>query len=316
MTTGQVWVIVTDDLIVGNALAVARGLGGPVTALVVGSRQTADRLAPVVSQVRHLAIDQDTPAESCAAGLADLAAAEAPAAVVGNAGATSRALLGAVAARLGGPVLHHVTSAALKDGQISLVRTVGGGLAEVAEAVDVGQAVLAVRGGSDLGEAGATAPVAELAVTSSSAVRLTSAQSINHQAVELGSAKVVVGVGRGMKAQADVAMVRDLAERLGAELACSRPLAEGAEWFGHDRYIGVSGQTIAPDLYLAVGLSGQVQHLSGAHGAKLIIAINNDPDAPVMTNCDLAMVADLYQAVPALTAALGGASGVSESGGK
>ncbi len=92
---------------------------------------------------------------------------------------------------------------------------------------------------------------------------------------------------------------------LGAELACSRPIAEGVKWLPTERYVGVSGATIKPDLYLAVGISGQIQHMVGVSGAKTIVAINKDKNAPIFGQADLGVIGDLYQVVPALIDALG-----------
>ena len=101
-------------------------------------------------------------------------------------------------------------------------------------------------------------------------------------------------------------MLADLAGALGGELACSRPLAEGVDWLPKERYIGISGQHIAPDLYVAVGISGQLQHMVGVRDAKVIVAVNSDKAAPIFTQCDYGIVGDLYDVVPALTAALRG----------
>ena len=114
----------------------------------------------------------------------------------------------------------------------------------------------------------------------------------------------MVGIGRGLKAREDVALIEALAEAAGAELACSRPLAEGVDWLAKERYIGISGQHIAPELYFAIGISGQLQHMVGVRGAETIVAINSDKNAPVFAQCDYGVVGDLYQLVPALTAAL------------
>ena len=93
---------------------------------------------------------------------------------------------------------------------------------------------------------------------------------------------------------------------MGGELACSRPLAEGVDWLPKERYIGISGQHIAPELYVAVGISGQLQHMVGVRDAGVIVAVNSDKNAPVFGQCDYGVVGDLYQVVPALTAALKG----------
>ena len=122
--------------------------------------------------------------------------------------------------------------------------------------------------------------------------------------VDLGAADRVVGIGRGLKAQGDLAMIEALAAASNAEVGCSRPVAEGLNWLGKDRYIGVSGQHIAPDLYFAIGISGQLQHMVGVRGATTIVAINSDENALVFEDADYCLVGDLYQLVPALTKAL------------
>ena len=124
--------------------------------------------------------------------------------------------------------------------------------------------------------------------------------------VDLGSATRVIGVGRGLRQQADLTLIENLAKALKAEIGCTRPLAEGLDWLPRDRYIGISGQHIAPRLYLAVGLSGQLQHLDGVRGAEVVVSVNNDPRAPICEQADYVLVTDLYEFVPALAAELAG----------
>jgi len=99
-------------------------------------------------------------------------------------------------------------------------------------------------------------------------------------------------------------MIETFAKAAKAEVACSRPLAEGLNWLGKDRYVGISGQHIAPQLYFAIGISGQLQHMAGVRGAETIVAINSDPEAPVFKDADYGLVGDLYEIVPAITGAL------------
>jgi electron transfer flavoprotein alpha subunit len=122
--------------------------------------------------------------------------------------------------------------------------------------------------------------------------------------VNLNAARIVVGVGRGLAKQADLALIETLAQALGAEVACSRPIAEGVNWLPRERYLGVSGAVIKPDLYLALGISGQVQHMVGVTDARLIVAINKDKMAPIFAQSDYGIVGDLYKVVPLLMAAL------------
>ena len=119
--------------------------------------------------------------------------------------------------------------------------------------------------------------------------------------VDLTRAEVIVAVGRGIGKQENLKVVQELAEALGAELAASRPVCDN-EWLPMDRQIGSSGQTVAPRLYLAVGISGAIQHLVGMKGASTIVAINKDPNAPIFQVADYGIVGDLFEVVPALTA--------------
>ena len=122
--------------------------------------------------------------------------------------------------------------------------------------------------------------------------------------VDLSKAKRVVGVGRGLAAQDDLNMVRELATVLGAEVGCSRPIAEGENWMERERYIGVSGVLLKSELYLTLGISGQIQHMVGGNGAKVIVAVNKDKNAPIFNYADYGLVGDIYKVVPALIAQL------------
>jgi electron transfer flavoprotein alpha subunit len=119
-------------------------------------------------------------------------------------------------------------------------------------------------------------------------------------AVDLSKADVIVAIGRGIKSKENIAIAEKLAEVLGADIAASRPICD-AEWLPIDRQIGSSGQTVAPKLYLALGISGAIQHLVGMKNSGTIVAINKDPEAPIFDIADYAIVGDLFEAVPVLT---------------
>jgi electron transfer flavoprotein alpha subunit len=119
------------------------------------------------------------------------------------------------------------------------------------------------------------------------------------QAVDLTQAEIIVSVGRGIKEQKNIDLAKQLAEALGGEISASRPICD-AGWLPMDRQIGSSGQTVAPKLYLALGISGAIQHIVGMKGAKTIIAINKDSEAPIFEIADYAVVGNLFEVVPPL----------------
>ena len=123
------------------------------------------------------------------------------------------------------------------------------------------------------------------------------------QAVDLGQAERIVAIGRGIKSQENIAIAERLAKVMGAEIAASRPICDSG-WLPMDRQIGSSGQTVAPKLYVALGISGAIQHLVGMKGARTIVAINKDADAPIFEVADYGIVGDLFEVVPALVTEL------------
>ena len=120
------------------------------------------------------------------------------------------------------------------------------------------------------------------------------------QTVDLSQAETIVAVGRGIKEQKNLALAENLAAALGGEVAASRPICDNG-WLPLERQIGSSGQTVAPKLYVALGVSGAIQHIVGMKGSRTIVAINKDPEAPIFEIADVAVVGDLFQVVPALT---------------
>ncbi len=128
------------------------------------------------------------------------------------------------------------------------------------------------------------------------------------QTVDLSAAPVIVSVGRGIGEESNIAMVQELATALGAELAASRPICDNG-WLPMERQVGSSGQTVSPKLYLAVGISGAIQHLVGMKGSKAVIAINKDEHAPIFEVADFGVVGDLFEIVPELTKAVVAAKG-------
>ena len=216
----------------------------------------------------------------------------------------------AVAAKLGfalqGAVINEASAVRNAEG-LTVSRMLYGGLAVGEEAVESEFAVITVGGGVfEAGPAdGATGEIIRPDVVEPvrSVTRLERRPKAG-SSVDLARAKRVVSVGRGLKAQADLDMVNALASVMQAETGCSRPVAEGENWMERERYVGVTGVMLKADLYLAFGISGQIQHMVGLNGCKTIVAVNKDKNAPIFESTDYGLVGDMYKVIPALTALL------------
>jgi electron transfer flavoprotein alpha subunit len=154
---------------------------------------------------------------------------------------------------------------------------------------------------ADQAESG-SAPVENVTATVTNPSRVTPHEVFQEakQAVDLSQAEVIVAVGRGIKEQKNLSLAEDLAKILGGEVAASRPICDNG-WLPLERQIGSSGQTVAPKLYFALGISGAIQHIVGMKGARTIVAINKDPEAPIFEIADVGIVGNLFDIVPAVT---------------
>jgi len=154
----------------------------------------------------------------------------------------------------------------------------------------------------DQAEAGSAAVQTVAAAAASTPARVTPHEVFQEakEAVDLTQSEVIVAVGRGIREQKNLALAENLAAALGGEVAASRPICDNG-WLPIDRQIGSSGQTVAPKLYIAMGVSGAIQHIVGMKGSRTIVAINKDPEAPIFEIADVGVVGDLFQVVPALT---------------
>jgi electron transfer flavoprotein alpha subunit len=159
---------------------------------------------------------------------------------------------------------------------------------------------------ADAAQKGGSAPVTKVDVQiDSSSIRQKPEAPFREakQAVDLAQAERIVAVGRGIKSQDNIPLAEKLAKAMDAEVAASRPICDNG-WLPMERQIGSSGQTVAPKLYVALGISGAIQHLVGMKGARTIVAINKDAEAPIFEVADYGIVGDLFEIAPALVAEL------------
>jgi len=123
--------------------------------------------------------------------------------------------------------------------------------------------------------------------------------------VNVEDAEIIVSCGRGFKDKNDIKLVQDLADALkGKTVGCSRPIAADLKWLSEDHWIGLSGHKVKPKLYIAAGISGQIQHIAGMRDSGVVVAINKDPEALIFKSADYGIVGDLYEVLPKLTAAV------------
>ncbi|WP_318837648.1 MULTISPECIES: FAD-binding protein [unclassified Providencia] len=208
-------------------------------------------------------------------------------------------------ARLQAVVSNDATAVTIESGKPAIKHMVYGGLAFGQETLDSAFSIATLTSGtfeaapSDASRNG-TAQATQWVEPKQSIVR-TSIQKKAGSSVELDKARLVVSIGRGIGSQENIAIAKTLADTIGAEIACSRQVAENEKWMEHERYVGISNLMLKPELYLAVGISGQIQHMVGANGAQTIVAINKDKNAPIFQFADYGIVGDLFKILPALT---------------
>jgi electron transfer flavoprotein alpha subunit len=210
-----------------------------------------------------------------------------------------------LAARFGKSLISDCVRAQIADGSLTFTRRIFLGKLDADIISDGNAPVFATfQSGAyrpDQAVQGSGAPVETLEVEVGE-IRMSAEAPFQEvkQAVDLTKAEIIVAIGRGIKSKENIALAEKLAAALGGDLAASRPICD-AEWLPLDRQIGSSGQTVAPKLYVALGISGAIQHLVGMKNSGTIVAINKDPEAPIFDIADYGIVGDLFEAVPVLT---------------
>lgn len=301
-----------------EAIAAASRIGAPIAVVLVGGADVAAEANSLLSVdveevvcLQHEALGVYTP-DGFVMALADFLGDGSVGHVVFPHTYRSRDFVPALASRLGRPVVTDCTRVELRDGQVVLTRPMFRGKLEAdVECAGPFPHLITVQVGAfsvdgvPKRETGTT-PIQNRAVNIDSAVIRQTVEPPFREAkqrVDLEAAERIVAVGRGIKGPEHIALATELASAFHAELAASRPVCDSG-WLPPDRQVGSSGQTVAPALYVALGISGAIQHVVGMKGARTVVAINTDREAPIFEIADYGIVGDLFEVMPALLDAL------------
>ncbi|HND88735.1 MAG TPA: electron transfer flavoprotein subunit alpha/FixB family protein [Saprospiraceae bacterium] len=283
-------------------------LGTHCIALALGPVQGADELGRYgASKVLHVNDSslQHFDSQTYAAAIADVAKAQGASVVVLSHSSTGKALAGRLAVRLQGGLASGVNSLpTVQGGALRVKKSVFSGKAIAEYEVGGPVKVLSLMGNAVKPEAvsGPAAVESVSAQAGSSRIRVKEVKTQEGR-VPLPEAEIVVSAGRGMKGPENWGIVEELAETLGATTACSRPVAD-THWRPHHEHVGQTGIAIRPNLYIAIGISGAIQHLAGVNNSKTIVVINKDPEAPFFKAADYGVEGDLFEVVPRLNEAI------------
>jgi electron transfer flavoprotein alpha subunit len=299
-----------------EAIAAAQQVGAPVKVAILGSgvdaaaAELATAAVDEVTVVDHAALAGYT-ADGHVLALSALLSQEQPTLVFFPHTYQTRDFAPALAARLGRALVADVTAFRQQDGATVYSRPVFQGklTADVAASGPAPHLITLQIGAfrADAIKKGAAPAAIRRATVEIDAASIRQKPEAPFkeakQAVDLSQAERIVAIGRGIKGQEHLALAQQLAQAMGAEIAASRPICD-AGWLPMDRQIGSSGQTVAPKLYVALGISGAIQHLVGMKGSRTIVAINKDAEAPIFEIADYGIVGDLFEIVPAMIAEL------------
>ena len=315
---GQILIFSENDSVgyelLGKALEIAGSMKAGVAAAVLG-RDAANRaneyLGRGAQKVYRPVEGQETLAEfeagSYASALAQIAGqAEAPVILIGCT-RRGKELAGRLAQKLGAGCINDVKKMEINDGKLICSRYALGGATVITQAVTAATAVISIMPRT-FEPAVTTTPSGEVIEVDlnlkPSRVRIIECRSKATDSADISEAKVLVCIGQGLNAQADLAMVEELAKLLGGEVACSKPVSTDKHWLNEERIVGLSGKQCKPELAICIGISGQVQFMVGIREARTIVSINNDPKAYLFQMSDYGIARDLYEVVPRLIQAL------------
>ncbi len=284
---------------------------GSVAELTSGAKDSGASVALVTSGKTYgcadevFAYPEEVSLVSVLSAVSELIVSQKPQLLLCESGSDGRLLAGYTAAKLGVSPLCDVMSLSCTADAVETTRLVYGGSAVKTEQCAFPAVAIVCAGTFEASDAAAEPQVTQINCSGSCSVELAGTSAVEASTVNLAAAKRVVGVGRGLASADNIPAAEKLAAALGAEIGCTRPVAEEEHWYSKDRYIGVSGVMIKPNFYLAIGISGQIQHMVGVNQTNVICAINKDENAPIIKQADYTLIGDVNAVLPAIIEKLG-----------
>ena len=303
MSYNTIYVISDDSSALKEFCGGAKKLASKVKAVVFGDEAYANAAASCgADSIIYCPVSDPSDVEGYAKAIAETIKSDASALAIVFNDIRGRLIAGKLGVYLDAPVLTTVNTIE-KDGEkLVLRRMVYGGVAQSKETIKSAYGVITMSTGifEDYDELPATTNIKAIEGTADTRIKLLSREEKKEATVNLAVAKRIVDVGRGLAKEEDLEMMRKLAAAIGGEVGCSRPVAENNKWMPKACYMGITGVSVKPELLIAIGVSGQVQHIGGINKSKVIVCINKDKDAPIFKNSDFGLVADMYKVLPML----------------
>lgn len=297
--------IYSENLSLASQLIQAANLLGEPVHVVTHQIKAANILANYPVQTVHLLQGSSTRPEDYADGLASLVKAEQASILLIGDTICGRELAAKTAAILDAGLISGASKIELVAGKVQTSRIQYGGAVVKKEQVEQ-FTVITIPAGKYPACANSEkqAPIINHQINTDTLINQVNITPIERQGVTLDKSKIVVGVGLGFNNKEDLSLVDELVDLLNAAVGCTRPVADDKKWLPTEQYIGISGANIHPNLYLAFGISGQIQHMVGVRDSKLIVAVNKNENAPIFKSSDYGIVGDLYQIIPSLFEAI------------
>ncbi|MBE6123380.1 MAG: electron transfer flavoprotein subunit alpha/FixB family protein [Erysipelotrichaceae bacterium] len=294
-----IWLIAGDFGHICGMKEAAAKTADTVKMIAAGGKQLAEEASKANPDELWWYDDSDVPAECFAGDIAERIASDRPQAILCLDDPVSRTLWAAAAVKAGAVAVG--TLFALECGETNRAKrlTADGRSVETVETVGI---LAGIYDGNDAEPEGETAEIIRAVANANAALQYPAdaAETVTEEN-GLKNAKRVVGVGYGVGSKSELDAVREFAELIDAQIGCSLPVANQLQWFDEHQVVGITHNRIAPELYVALGISGQPQHMSGVRDAKCIVGINIDPDAPIFKKCDYGIVGDVNTLLPLLS---------------